>query len=711
MFAVAFCSNGGESERIKCYKVVLSSSGKDSTSGGGGGIRDTAASAVTLQLRCTLVKGSISTGSSNVGSVEETKAWKLHRMCFTGTNNNFLVCCYKGSNDTGSILGVWDLTRGVICQRMVQQQQQLTFMDCCVSISNTILHLLFHDTTTDKYIIYEYTFTDANPNKDDVQGDEERQYLQLIRKIKAGSGKITTTAATATTTNKEATASWNQQIITANSSYISTLLPQNDDGNNNKLRFIDVTSGKRLKLQTSSSTRSSSCCCSISFMKDSNTIIMVYPTQNNNNDASYIVDLCKYESADDATSSKKGSISLSTTFTYEGLTSLPTHFEPMPNIDDETINNEMVVTCIDGTFCICVDNIMKNSSISNSATKLLLAFFHRILPNTVVAFYSNDDTKDISFQLYTYHHNVDEPTNNLVISLESTNNTGSNYPFAAADNKRSKDIDDTGAGSNNPSSADTKDNKNKRKSTTVVMGPGETLNVTSGSIHDIGQESKKAKKSSNHNIDNERGDDGDEDNDSSIWDIVCHEGTNVDSYMNSIAGRIAGLRRQIVDSDSDDSSLDGEKAEEGDETATTTITKKKPAQTTSNALTVILKQALQSSNEIQLEEAFTVNDETVVKATIASITDDDLIWTLLMKIIHRISKKPSRALWLGGVWLKTILEYHSSTFLKLSEEEGASLVYNALGPLANMLKDRTELLPHLMKLQGRFNMVSRRHGI
>jgi hypothetical protein len=364
---------------------------------------------------------------------------------------------------------------------------------------------------------------------------------------------------------------------------------------------------------------------------------------------------------------------------------------------------------------------MEHTTVANSSTStLLLATGHAFLPHTLVTFQVNNISKDVSCQLYKYHHSVDDHTNAITIHLESANN-GKNHSLASVTDKaRGKDVNEVymEVESKKDSSTSTaNDNKssNKRKATSaVIMGPGETLNVTSGSIHEVGQECKKVKKADPDEPVLGDGDVDDAQESSSIWDLVCHDGTNVDTYMNSIAGRIAVLRRQMANSDNDDSSLDGD---EGDGTTAFTSaisghTKKKPVPTTSsNALTVILKQALQSSNEIQLEEAFAVTDESVVKSTIASITDDDLIWTLLMKIIHRISKKPSRAVWLGGVWLKTILEYHSSTFLKLSEGEGESLVYNALGPLANMLKERTEILPHLMRLQGRFNMISRHHGI
>jgi len=761
LLAVAFGNPNDEHERIKCYRVVLSPSSASATplkktSGGTitatNGENTSSATTIDLQLRCTLVKGS-SVGASTATSpsttakaLEEPSSgeWALHRMYFVGTSNNFLLCCYRGRHSSGSNTGtsmmllLWDLTRGVICQRQSvmqqQQQHQVTFMDCCLSSTdNTILHILFHDKASHKYIIYEYAFTDSTSKSDGNQ--EQRQYLRLIRKIKAGSSRISSP----TTNNEVSTdaSSWQQQRITSNSTYISTLLPHKDS-THSKLQFIDAVSGKRVKFKSSSSVRSSSECCSISSMKQSNAIIVVYLTQtdnaNNNINTAYAVDVCEYkkdddgndDDDDDATSPKKSHVRLSTKHTYEGLTSLPTCFVAISNKDhatnnnssDNNNNNNMVVTCNDGNFFVCIDNKMEHTTVANTSTStLLLTTGHACLPHTLVTFQVNNNTKDVSCQLYKYHHSVDDHTNAITVHLESANNGKNHSLDSATDKARGRDEVNTEVESNKYSSTSTaNDNKssNKRKATSaVIMGPGETLNVTSGSIHEIGQESKKVKKA-----DPDESVLGDDDVDdaqesSSIWDLVCHEGTNVDTYMNSIAGRIAVLRRQMAHSDNDDSSLDGD---EGDGTiaipsAISGQTKKKPVQTSSNALTVILKQALQSSNEIQLEEAFAVTDESVVKSTIASITDDDLIWTLLMKIIHRISKKPSRAVWLGGVWLKTILEYHSSTFLKLSEEEGESLVYNALGPLANMLKERTELLPHLMRLQGRFNMISRHHGI
>lgn len=251
--------------------------------------------------------------------------------------------------------------------------------------------------------------------------------------------------------------------------------------------------------------------------------------------------------------------------------------------------------------------------------------------------------------------------------------------------------------------------KVKKRKQTAVMGAGETLNVSSGSIQDLEQDHQRHQNK-------KEGNQYDSSESSSFWEIM-DSGDDVNNKISNeaitIADRITALQQQtftLQPNDKDD--LNDEKYLSEDDCDSIAIkSKKKPVTTTSDSLIVIVKQALQSSNELQLEEAFSVYDETVVKDTIASITDVDLIWTLLLKIIHRISKKPSRAVWLGGVWLKAILEYHTCAFLKVSEDEGSSLVSKVLGPLTNMLKERTELLPHLIKLQGRLDMVSRRHGI
>mmetsp|Transcript_19997 Transcript_19997/g.28458 ORF Transcript_19997/g.28458 Transcript_19997/m.28458 type:complete len:266 (+) Transcript_19997:76-873(+) len=250
--------------------------------------------------------------------------------------------------------------------------------------------------------------------------------------------------------------------------------------------------------------------------------------------------------------------------------------------------------------------------------------------------------------------------------------------------------------------------KVKKRKQAAIMGAGETLNVTSGSIQDLEQDHHHHNKKEGNQYDNSES--------SSFWEIVGSDddvNNKISNNAITIAERITALQQQTFTlQPNDKDGLNDEKYLSEDDCDSIAIkSKKKSVATTSDSLIVIVKQALQSSNELQLEEAFSVYEETVVKDTIASITDVDLIWTLLLKIIHRISKKPSRAVWLGGVWLKTILEYHSSAFLKFSEEEGSSLVYKVLGPLANMLKERTELLPHLIKLQGRLDMVSRRHGI
>ena len=85
----------------------------------------------------------------------------------------------------------------------------------------------------------------------------------------------------------------------------------------------------------------------------------------------------------------------------------------------------------------------------------------------------------------------------------------------------------------------------------------------------------------------------------------------------------------------------------------------------------------------------------------------EIVIILLTKLVTRISRRPSRAQRLS-FWIRTVLVVliskvgSNSVSMGKAEREIAS----RLGPLRNMLSERVESLPELLRLEGRLSILS-----
>jgi len=201
----------------------------------------------------------------------------------------------------------------------------------------------------------------------------------------------------------------------------------------------------------------------------------------------------------------------------------------------------------------------------------------------------------------------------------------------------------------------------KRKpSECKVLGPGQAGNETLASV-------KKMKLST---------DNGEDENNSDI--------DNDDANV-TIAERL----QMLTDA------LDEEENEDDNGVAAAIVaaagkTKFKPQKVSTESLKELLTQALQSSDDGLLELALSVHDVKIIATTIKEM-NEDLLVILLGKLTSRLASSPLRAETLS-VWISHCLKRGSFD----SEH---------LAVLRNMLYERIESFPDLLRLEGRLSMM------
>eukprot|EP00977_Amphora_coffeiformis_P000011 scaffold5_cov169-Amphora_coffeaeformis.AAC.11 len=224
----------------------------------------------------------------------------------------------------------------------------------------------------------------------------------------------------------------------------------------------------------------------------------------------------------------------------------------------------------------------------------------------------------------------------------------------------------------------------KRKDAVAVLGPtqtgGEAVGITDGPA------TKKLKKKQEDDDVEMKNTDDDED---------IEEKKEKDDEGPSIAERLANLR-DAIEGDGDDDGDDDD--EEEDETSHKSGDKKKKKLTsvnlkkiTTESLTELLEQALQSTDKSMLEQVLPTNDDQKVEATCERLSDEHLL-LLLQELTARLASTPGRASQLC-VWFKAVLK------------TGRIRSMEHLQPLYNILEERLAIFPALLKLEGRLTAM------
>lgn len=241
----------------------------------------------------------------------------------------------------------------------------------------------------------------------------------------------------------------------------------------------------------------------------------------------------------------------------------------------------------------------------------------------------------------------------------------------------------------------------KRKvasSNNVVIGPGES----GGEALKVTDTTKKIKR------DNSEG--GEVDDDFALDDVEDDEGEH------TIAQKLALLSSALDRGDDDDDHL-----VKFQRNSISSENRFKAKSATADSLLVLLRQALLANDDAQLEIALQVSDKKVIEHSIVSLrrdeetntsvesgTSNDMTIILLTKLVTRISRKPSRAQQLS-FWVRTVLvaliSPSSNGSIKIGKREKD--IAEKLAPLRNMLSERVESLPELMRLEGRLGLIGK----
>ena len=261
-------------------------------------------------------------------------------------------------------------------------------------------------------------------------------------------------------------------------------------------------------------------------------------------------------------------------------------------------------------------------------------------------------------------------------------------------------------------SMDGDDAEKKRKralpSGELVLGPGEAGGEAMG-VSD-GTTSKKRAKVATAADDNDAADNDDEDDE---FVLLPDDDATEEAAGATIADRLALLTSEMErdGTDSDDS-------EEDEETVAALYgSGKKKRKATTESLSTLLRQALSSNDDGQLEVALHVRDKKVIENSIAALaredeerageeddnggSGDDMITKLLGKLVDRLGRKPGRAEELS-VWVQTVLLILISGKSMSRRERNVAA---KLAPLRSMLNERVESLPHLLRLEGRLSLL------
>ncbi|GKY99881.1 hypothetical protein MPSEU_000941700 [Mayamaea pseudoterrestris] len=208
----------------------------------------------------------------------------------------------------------------------------------------------------------------------------------------------------------------------------------------------------------------------------------------------------------------------------------------------------------------------------------------------------------------------------------------------------------------------------KRKPQPSILGPGQKGGEARG-VSDIAAKKFKL----------------DENNDG--MDVDANGAEDNDDDGPTVAERLALLQQALDDESADEEAYDND-GKDG-----------KPAfdskRATTESLSQLLQQALQSGDDPMLELALLVRDKQVIEESCLALSSEQAAM-LLAALTTRLAMKPGRADHMC-TWLSTLL----------LTNKVKSLAH--LQPLQNLLEERVEIFPSLLKLDGRLSMMASKY--
>jgi hypothetical protein len=219
----------------------------------------------------------------------------------------------------------------------------------------------------------------------------------------------------------------------------------------------------------------------------------------------------------------------------------------------------------------------------------------------------------------------------------------------------------------------------KRGANTAVLGPGqvggEARGTTDGTTTATSGSNKRTK------LDQLEDDDDDDDED--------------EDDGPTLAERLRQLQ-EAMDHDDDDNDDDDNNKNKSHIDGNTDDEDEKfvPQHATTESLTQLLQQALQSNDTAMLEMALEVRDPVILMESCRQLELAHLS-RLLLALTARLATKPARAELLCR-WIKAVLQQCGGA--QALEEEG---VLEHLQALQNLVQERLEVFPMLLQLEGR----------
>lgn len=169
------------------------------------------------------------------------------------------------------------------------------------------------------------------------------------------------------------------------------------------------------------------------------------------------------------------------------------------------------------------------------------------------------------------------------------------------------------------------------------------------------------------------------------------EGDDEDEDGPTIAERLEQLQKAL-DEEDDGSEKENDIIEGMDEDGGDFASSFQPKKATTESLSQLLQQALQSGDDGLLELALSVKDAKVIETTCGTMASD-LLSVLLTALTSRLALKPSRAEYLCTTWLSILLR----TGRIRSPEQ--------LQTLRNIVQERVEVFPELLQLEGKLSLL------
>ena len=117
----------------------------------------------------------------------------------------------------------------------------------------------------------------------------------------------------------------------------------------------------------------------------------------------------------------------------------------------------------------------------------------------------------------------------------------------------------------------------------------------------------------------------------------------------------------------------------------------------SDSLVVLVEQALQSGDDVLLEQCLACDDKDIIDATTSKLPTSK-VFLFLRRLVSKFEKRPSRGLLLTR-WLSALLKYHSSYLISFPE------LSSRFAGLSQIMEQRLASYSRLASLGGRLDLL------